>query len=213
MATTVHHVHSGVPIAEGPTGPRMSNVVLCVSRLVPKKGIDVLIDAFVPLARTHPDLVLEIAGSGPLLESLEARVHTHGLGGRVRLLGRLTSDDVARAYQRCAMVVLPCRVDESGDRDGMPTVLVEALARGVPVISTDVAGVPELVRDGDTGLLVPPDDPHALAAAMGRLADDRVLAARLGVAGRTLVRDEFDPATSTAQLRAVFASCATGGVR
>jgi colanic acid/amylovoran biosynthesis glycosyltransferase len=188
-------------------------VVLCVSRLVPKKGIDVLIDAFVPLARSHPDLLLEIAGSGPLLDALEARVHALDLGDRVRLLGRLTSDDVARAYQRCAMVVLPCRVDESGDRDGMPTVLVEALARGVPVISTDVAGVPELVRHGDTGLLVPPDDPHALAAAIGHLADDRAWAAQLGAAGRTLVRDEFDPTTSTARLRAVFASCAPGGVR
>ena len=211
--TTVHHVPNGVPVAEAATDSRTSNVVLCVSRLVPKKGIDVLIDAFVPLARTHPDLVLEIAGSGPLLDALEARVHALGLGARVRLLGRLTSDDVARAYQRCAMVVLPCRVDERGDRDGMPTVLVEALARGVPVISTDVAGVPELVRDGDTGLLVPPDDPPALAAAIGRLADDRALAARLGAAGRTLVRDEFDPGTSTARLRAVFASCAPGGMR
>jgi glycosyltransferase involved in cell wall biosynthesis len=102
------------------------------------------------------------------------------------------------------MVVLPCRVAEDGDRDGMPTVLTEALARGLPVVSTTVVGIGELVRHGETGLLVPPDDPAALADAIEALRRDRGLARRLGGAGRELVAERFDPERSARLLQHVF---------
>ena len=103
------------------------------------------------------------------------------------------------------MLALPCRIDASGDRDGLPTVLVEALAGGTPVVTTDILGLPELVRHGHTGLLVPPDDPAARAAAIGKLLDDPVLAAGLGAAGRELVARDYDPGRSAAGLQQVWA--------
>jgi glycosyltransferase involved in cell wall biosynthesis len=106
-------------------------------------------------------------------------------------------------------VVLACRVDESGDRDGMPTVLVEALAAAVPVISTDVPGIGELVRDHLTGLLVPADDDAALASAMAEVLDSPELARRLGRAGRDLVGSGFTPEQATRQLLEVFAGSET----
>ena len=101
-------------------------------------------------------------------------------------------------------MALPSRIDEHGDRDGMPTVLVEALARGVPVVATDLVGIPELVRHGETGLLVPPDDPPALAAAIARIVRDPGLARELAAAGRALVAERFNPGRSARLLRALF---------
>jgi glycosyltransferase involved in cell wall biosynthesis len=136
-----------------------------------------------------------------------------GLDGRLRLHGSATGEEVQAALARCRAFVLPCRIDADGDRDGMPTVLVEALARAVPVVSTDVVGIGELVVDGVTGLLVPPDDVEALAAAVDRLLVDPALAVRLGRAGQRLVAERYSPADATSALLDVFAGPAgrTGG--
>jgi glycosyltransferase involved in cell wall biosynthesis len=176
-----------------------------VSRLVPKKGIDVLLDALALMKSRDQRSRAEIIGGGPLLEELQRRAAELDIEDRVDFLGRQPSSAVSDAYRRCSMVVLPCRIDDDGDRDGMPTVLIEALARGIGVISTDIVGIPELVRHEITGLLVPPDDPLALADAMGRLLDDPALASRLGSAGRDLVAIDHDPGRSVEALRAVFA--------
>ncbi|MGD9754218.1 MAG: glycosyltransferase [Acidimicrobiia bacterium] len=197
----VHYVPNGME-APPAHGPDPDGPLLCVARLVPKKGIDTLLRA---LAVPGSTARLELVGDGPLRGELEALVAELGLVGRVRLLGSLPSDEVAERYRRCSMFVLACRVAADGDRDGMPTVLVEAMGRGVPVISTDVAGIAELVQHGRTGLLVPPDDPEALAAAIDKLAHDPALAADLGAAGRELVVHEFDPARAATLLREVFA--------
>jgi glycosyltransferase involved in cell wall biosynthesis len=111
---------------------------------------------------------------------------------------------VEAAYARCSLVVLPCRVDGDGDRDGLPTVLVEALARGIPVVATDVVGIPELVRDGATGRLVPQDDPPALAAAIAELRADPERARALGMAGRSLVGSQYSPERSARALLDVW---------
>ncbi len=197
----VHHVPNGLPAPEG-HGPDPSGPVLCVARLVAKKGVDTLLRAIaVPTSTAR----LEVVGDGPLRAELEALAVELGVGDRVRFLGSLPGDVVAEHYRRCSMFALPCRVAADGDRDGMPTVLVEAMGRGVPVISTDVAGIAELVQHGRTGLLVPPDDPEALAAAIDKLAHDPALAADLGAAGRELVVHEFDPVRAATLLREVFA--------
>jgi glycosyltransferase involved in cell wall biosynthesis len=106
------------------------------------------------------------------------------------------------------MVVLPCRVASDGDRDGLPTVLVEAMSHAVPVISTDVVGIGELIYDGITGMLVAADDPADLARAIVTLIDDPARADALGRAGRRQVMAEFDPAASARDLAAVFAGAA-----
>ena len=108
------------------------------------------------------------------------------------------------------MIALPCRVTADGDRDGLPTVIVEAMARSIPVVSTDVVGIPEVVDHGRTGLVVEPDDPFGLAEAIVALWDDPERAASFGAAGRTVVAERFDPARSAALLRGVFAAATIG---
>ena len=183
--------------------------LLCVARLVPKKGVDLLVTAAAQLVGRHPDLRVDIIGDGPLREDLCAMIERLGLVGRVRLLGPATTTEVHAAMASARAVVLPCRIDADGDRDGMPTVLVEALSHGVPAVSTDVVGIGELVIDGQTGLLVGPEDTTALTAALDRLLVDPALAARLGDAGRALVRRQFRPADSTAALVEAFAAAGT----
>jgi len=199
----VELIHNGVPLAPS-VDPGASATLLCVARLVPKKGVDVLLRATGRLVQQFPDLRVTVIGTGPLLPQLLELRRELGLDDFVDFAGAATSSEVTRAMNAARAVVLACRVDESGDRDGMPTVLVEALARAVPVISTDVPGIGELVRDHDTGLLVPADDDHALTRAMGELLANAELARRLGRAGRELVGADFSPADATRRLLDVF---------
>jgi glycosyltransferase involved in cell wall biosynthesis len=182
--------------------------VLCVARLVPKKGVDMLLRATARLAANHPALRVAVIGTGPLLDDLLALRRELGLDEIVEFAGAATSSQVTTAMNRASVVALACRIDESGDRDGMPTVLVEALSRAVPVVSTDVPGISELVRDGVTGRLVPPDDDAAFAAALHEMLTNPELARRLGRAGRDLVGAEFTPAAATRQLLDVFGGSA-----
>lgn len=201
----VHLVANPIPI-QPPLGWSPDGAFLCVARLVPKKGVDVLIDAVALLAARRPELRTKIVGDGPLRDGLIQRARDAGVSERVQWLGSLTSDRVRRELASSRAFVLACRVDADEDRDGMPTVLVEAMMAGVPVISTDVVGIGELVRDGETGFLVPPDDPAALAAAMERLADQPRTADRFTRAGRDLAVRTFDPEASRERLLAVWAS-------
>jgi glycosyltransferase involved in cell wall biosynthesis len=199
----VHHIPNGVRAA--PAGPAArGGPLLYVGRLVAKKGVDVLIDACALLRSELPELDVEIVGGGPLAEELAARARRSGVSDRIHFLGPQPADVVDAAFRRSSLVALPSRIDEHGDRDGMPTVLVEALARGVPVVATDLVGIPEVVRDGETGLLVPPDDPPALAAAIARLVRDPELARELAARGRALVAERFDPSRSAQLLGALF---------
>jgi glycosyltransferase involved in cell wall biosynthesis len=200
----VHLIHNGVPLAP-PADPGVSTTLVCVARLVPKKGLDVLLRSTARIVRDYPDLRVKVIGTGPLLAELVDLRHQLRLDGTVEFAGAATSSEVKRAMDGARAVVLACRVDDSGDRDGMPTVLVEALAMAVPVISTDVPGISELVRDQLTGLLVPADDDAALARAMSELLASPELARRLGRAGRELVGSDFDPADATRRLLDVFA--------
>lgn len=196
----VRFVPNGLPMP-GAAVPSPDGPVLCVARLVPKKGIDVLIRAMAVLQTPRS---LEIVGDGTCRADLERLTTELGLDDRVRFLGALTSADVDEAYRRCALVALPCRIDADGDRDGMPTVLVEAMARAVPVVSTDVVGIDELVQNGQSGLLVPPEDPAALAAAIDQLLGDPDGASAMGRHGREHVLDAFAPARATSALLSVF---------
>jgi colanic acid/amylovoran biosynthesis glycosyltransferase len=200
----VYHIPNGVALGRAVT-PDPKGPVLFVARLVTKKGIDVLVEAIALLARENSRLHLDVIG-GPLTNELVRLARQRGVEGRVRWFGPRPWEDVEVALERCSMFVLPCRVASDGDRDGMPTALIEAMARGVPVISTEVAGIPEVVRHGDTGFLVPPDDPMALAVAVRKLHDDPSLAAELGRRGRALVGDHFDPRSSAERLRGLFSS-------
>ncbi|HEX4981666.1 MAG TPA: glycosyltransferase family 4 protein [Ilumatobacteraceae bacterium] len=196
-----------VPNAVAPAAyhePRPSGTVLCVARLVAKKGIDTLIDAAAELVVTISDLRVEVIGDGPLRSELEAQIVRLGLQDNVVLRGALRSDDVADAYNKASMLVMPCRVAADGDRDGLPTVILEAMARGLPVVSTDTVGIGEVVRDGETGLLVPADDAGAIANAIEKLWRQPALARTLGESGRALVTHRHDPGRCAKQLASVF---------
>ena len=201
--TPVHVVRNGVEMLHLRKRTE-SSTLLCVARLVPKKGIDTLLTAFGMLADDLPAVDVEIIGDGPLCEVLREQARVQGVEDRVRFRGPLPSADVQEALLRCAMLVLPCRIDGSGDRDGLPTVLLEAMACGTPVITTDIVGLPELVRPGETGLLVPPDDPVRLAVAIRSLLDDAARAAEFGAAGRRLVGQLHDRDRTAAQLQHVW---------
>jgi len=207
--TAIHHIPNGVAPSSG-SGPVPGGTILCVARLVDKKGVDTLLHALADVARRHSDVTAEVVGTGPLHDELERLASALGLESRVRFAGALPFPDVEAAYGRAAMIVLPCRVAADGDRDGLPTVLLEAMARGLPVISTDVAGIPELVLHEENGLLVAPDSPQELAGAIERLIADPCLARALGEAGRETVRRVHDPVRSARALRQLFHPEAAG---
>jgi glycosyltransferase involved in cell wall biosynthesis len=180
----------GEPPAATRTGGRLR--LLGVGRLVAKKGFDVLVEACAVLARRNVPFEALIVGQDDKHgDEVRRRIAAHDLDGRVSLPGPMGQDELLGEYGRASVFCLPCRV-LPGDRDGLPNVLVEAMAAGVPVVTTGVSGIPELVSHEGNGLLVPPDDPVALADALVRLHQDRELAARLAHAGREVVRERFD---------------------
>jgi glycosyltransferase involved in cell wall biosynthesis len=147
---------------------------------------------------------VQIAGAGPLRDQLADQVERLDLGGTVDLLGPLPQDRVRELVADADVFAAPCRVGVDGNRDGLPTVLLEAMALGTPCVSTPVTGIPEVVRDQETGLLVPEDDPSALAAALGSLIADADLRARLAAAARALIVDEFDARRQSALVGELF---------
>jgi glycosyltransferase involved in cell wall biosynthesis len=167
-----------------PTAPTMAPGLrlLAVGRLVEKKGFDVLVDA---ATRIDPAVSLTIVGDGPERERLRASIDRHQLGERVALAGRITHEELPAHYAAADVVVVPSRVDRNDDRDGLPNVVLEAMAAGRPVIASDVAAIRTAVRDGQTGLLVRPDDPGALAAAIHVLHHDPTRRHSFGRQART----------------------------
>ena len=185
---------------------------LGVGRLVPKKGFDVLVEACAILKSRGFNFETSIVGEhGEHEAALRRQIDAHGLKNHVRLLGPLEQSRLYSEYQRADVFCLPCRVLDNGDRDGLPNVLMEAMACGLPVVTTPVSGIPEIIKDGQNGTLVPPDDAEALANAIQRISSDRMLARNLGRAGRLTVLERFDGDKTAMELAALFAA-ATGGM-
>ena len=161
--------------------PAGATMVLAVGRLVAKKGFGHLVEA----ARRVPDVHVVVAGEGDLRPALQEQAR--GMGNRVRFVGALDRDTVARALAAADVVAVPSVVDAAGNVDGLPNTVLEALASGRAVVASRVAGIPEVVEDGVSGLLVPAGDPEALAAALQRLARDPAERERLGREARTRV--------------------------
>ena len=177
--------------------------LLAVGRAVEKKGFDLLVEA---LARLPKDLHWRLVhvGGGPALAGLKARAAAAGMAERIAWLGPRDQAAVLDHYREADLFVLPCRVTGDGDRDGLPNVLVEAQSQGLACLSTAVGGVPELIEDGVNGRLVPPDDPGALADALGALIGDSDRRRALGRAGQGRVARDFDSAASLDALARLF---------
>ncbi len=167
--------------------------LLAVGRFVRKKGFDQLLRAAKLLADAGVDFRLTIAGDGMLRLPLKWQATRLHIADRVHFPGFVPHDAVARLFLESDIFIMPCVIAPSGDRDGLPTVILEALSYGVPVVTTAVSGIPELIEDGVTGLLVPERDPVAIAMAVRRLIADRDAALAMSQRGRARVGQQFDP--------------------
>ena len=183
--------------------------LLCVGRAVEKKGLDLLLSALARLPDTRHWSLTHIGG-GELLGHLKSQAERLNLAGRIDWRGAQDQDDVIAAYLAADLFVLPCRIAASGDRDGLPNVLMEAQACGLACLSTSVSAVPELIRDGETGVLVSPDDLDALTGALEDLISNPKRRRALAEAGEARVRGDFG---MTAGLDRVYAKLKRGLTR
>jgi glycosyltransferase involved in cell wall biosynthesis len=206
LAAHVQHIYNGLDLKEFPyrSPEDRPPVIVAVGRLVEKKGFDDLVEACGRLAGRGRSFTCRIYGNGPLKPALRAQIDRLGLRNRVELMGPHPQGEIIKAIQGAAVLAMPCIIARDGDRDGLPNVIQEALALGTPVVSTDVTGIPEVVRDGETGLQVPQRDPAALASALEKLLLDSALRVRLATGARRLIEAEFDIRRNTERRRAIF---------
>jgi glycosyltransferase involved in cell wall biosynthesis len=181
--------HPSRRVAAAPGEPPL---ILAVGRLRAKKGLDTLIDACRLLHERGQRVRCDIVGYGQEHDALAHRIENAGLGRHVRLAGKLAREQVIERYARAAVFVQPSRIGADGDRDGIPNVLLEAMAMGLPVVASRVSGIPEVVRDGVNGLLVEADAPLALAEAIERALLYPAHSAAMGLAARRTVAEGFD---------------------
>ncbi|RIL12372.1 colanic acid biosynthesis glycosyltransferase WcaL [bacterium] len=212
----VHVVRCGVdtavfspPAAAGETVDRPPFTVLCIGTLYEVKGHTYLVEACRRLVERGIDVRAWLVGEGLYRDRLAAQIAAAGLSGRVHLLGRRTRAEIADLLRQADALAVPSVPTADGRREGIPVVLMEAMASGVAVVASDLSGIPELVVDGETGLLAPPRDAGALADALARLAGDAAFRRRLARAGRERVLTEYDVGRNAARLAARFA--AAGG--
>lgn len=184
--------------------PDLPFQVLCVAALRDVKGHRHLIDACARLRDRGRDFTCHLVGEGPLRSAIERQVKELGLGDRVRLHGSQPRSDVIRHMHAADVVILPSVLASRGNREGIPVTLMEAMACGLPVVSSRLSGIPELVRHQETGLLTEPGDDAGIADALEQLASDPELRRRYGRAGRAWVREAFDFRTNTAALAELF---------
>ena len=205
-ALRVRRVYNGLDLPTfGWSDPaHRAPVIAAVGRLVEKKGFADLLRAAALLHRSGCEFRIDLVGSGDQEEALRALRDELGLGDRVRFLGPLPQDQVIFVVREAAVLAAPCVVAEDGNRDGLPTVLLEAMALGTPCVATPVTGIPEVVTDGRTGLLVGEHEPEALAKAIDRLLGDAALRTRLSRSARALIESEFDSSRQAAEVAKSF---------
>ena len=201
-------VHCGVSLPDFPviSEGRDRKLILTIGRLDDIKGFPYLVEACGILHAKGVEFHCEIVGSGPLQASLAARIEALGLASHVRLLGARKQEEVRQLLHHAGIFALPCVVTSRGDRDGIPVALMEAMASGLPVISTGVSGVPELVEDGVTGLLAESRNAADLAHCLERLLTNDALVAELLVNARHRVEQEFDVQKEALKLHDAIAS-------
>ena len=197
-------IYNGVDLERfAPSSSRMSDdppLILAIGRLVDKKGFADLVEACAILHGAGLSFRCEIVGKGPLREDLERRIAEHALAGIVRLAGPLPQAEVSRRLRSAALLAAPCVIGKDGNRDGLPQVILEAMASGLPLVATRVTGIPEAVQDGVTGKVVEPGRPALLADALAELISDADLRIRMGCAARQSAEALFDRRANVALL-------------
>ena len=212
VANRVHVIHCGVDPEQFPYRIRNSSAgrlrILCVGKLHEVKGQRFLLDACRLLVSQGVAFQCHMVGDGPDRRALETRIHQYGLQKEVRLEGAKSSSDIARLLQRATALVAPSVPSSDGRKEGIPVALMEAMSSGVPVIASRLSGIPELVEEGETGLLVTPGDSVGIARALMSIRDDTAMARRLAIAGRKKIEDQFDVNRNAAELARRFRSVA-----
>jgi len=192
--------------------PRSRHELLFVGRLVEKKGLTHLLDALPRVLRSHPDARLTIAGFGPLRGALEVQAARLGIGENVRFAGAVSQADLPALYRRAAVVVAPFVRAASGDQEGLPVVLMEAIGCGSPIVASDIPGVRDLTGEFADDVLVPPGDVTALAAAITRQLDDPQRACAAAAARRVACMQRIDwSSVSSAYARVLSDALSTAG--
>jgi len=200
-------IYLGVPLTAIPAAPRPLHPpyrLLAMGRMVDTKGFPVLLAACRHLASWGMDFRLTLAGAGLQRWRLAYLVRKYGLQDRVMFPGFVPHRQVPEFFRQADLFIMSSRIDAVGNRDGIPTVILESLAHGVPVVATDVSGISEVIRPGETGWLAPPDDPLALAQAVREALADPAEARRRAQAGRELVGREFDSQKNYGRLKECF---------
>lgn len=205
-ATRVKLIYNGLDLDEFgfKAGLDKPPLILGVGRLVEKKGFTHLLDACSLLRSRGVPFRCEIVGGGILESVLAGQLRELDLGDHVQLCGPMSQSDVKVKIRQAKVLAAPCVHAKDNDRDGLPTILLEAMAIGTPCISTPVTGIPEALRHEDTGLMVDESDEHALADACERLLSDSELCGRLAKNARRLVEESFDIEKNTTKIRALF---------
>jgi len=179
-------------------------LILAIGRLVEKKGFDDLLEACRILTENKISYRCRIVGKGPLQEALANRISTLGLENDVALCGPRPRGEIARMLREAAILAAPCVEAGDGNRDGLPTVVLEAAASGVPVVATEVTGMREAVVDGVTGRVVAPGSPREFAGALEELLMDRDARRSMGLRARSLIQHKFDLRASVQMLETLF---------
>lgn len=204
--TNLRRIYNGLGPQDppGPFDAREDGLVIGVGRLVEKKGFDLLLRAVAGLAVGHPDVRCVLIGDGDQREALEALAIELGIDDRVTFLGARPQNEVATWLRRATIMAAPCRIGMDGNQDALPTVLIEALAAGLPAVTTPVGGIPEIISDGVEGVLVDCDNVAALEAEISSLLADRSRRASMAAAGPHKLASTFQREATIDELIDVF---------
>ncbi|MBV8379053.1 MAG: glycosyltransferase family 4 protein, partial [Verrucomicrobia bacterium] len=206
-ATKVHRIYNGLDLSLfKPAAPGGGPVrLLSVGRLIEKKGFRFLIESCRLLRSTGFHFVCQIVGEGPERHRLDELIREYQLSGMVQLMGPLPQTELVDLLAQSSLFVFPAIRDSLGDTDNLPTVLIEAMASRLPIVATEVAGIPEIVQHNENGILVPEKDPTELAKAIRLLAGNEALLDRFGKASHRIAQEKFALSHTVRQLKRLFA--------
>ncbi len=208
IANKIHIVHCGLSPEEfSPADKIVKDDVpelLFVAQLEERKGAPFLIEACRLLSLQGFKFQCHIIGDGPQRAQLQKLISDYGIADQVKLLGALPQEDVRSFLESADIFILPCITADNGDMDGIPVSLMEAMAMEIPVISTRVSGIPELINDGESGILVEQKDPEALCQAIGQLVSDPGLSDQLAFHGRQKIVEDFNLHQTCGEIGGLF---------
>lgn len=207
-AARVRRIYNGVnlkQISPADESPRKTNRILAVGRLIEKKGFDFLIDVCGRLKNKKVDFECRIIGSGPMRDELQAMIAAKGLSSHVQLCGPMPHEKVIDEIRQATLIAAPFRQARDGNMDALPTVLLEALAAGTPIVASRLSGIPEIVEDRVCGRLIPPDDAAAWTAAIIEMLRDEAMRADFAREGRRRAEERFDLEKNASMLAATLA--------